>query len=673
MSSLGGSHAGQESWWWEEVHSNRTGVSGDFAKEFKNETVKEPGMFAADHIPDEASLLVREAIQNSWDAARERYVAEAHEAGGSEPFAVRFRFAELVGAERTSFCEVLGLDDLADRVAAMRHESAKNPRGDLGLSERDCLTNLRADRPLRVLQLVEEHGGGMDGPWQGGRSKLWRAMCSLGMTRETAGHGGSYGYGKAGLIRGSAIRTVVAYTCFREHPDDEGVTRRLLGMTYWGSHRHGGDCTGTRWFGMPNDDGGRKPFVNEGADAMARRLGIEVREPGMAAQLGSTLLVVDPTVTPDDVLRATERHWWPALEDDDVDFDISVVDASGDRVERHPQPTRNRDLKPFIDSYERALSPPDTPRKKGDRWWVHALNSVQDLGKPGTLALAADSSDTENWTFPNIGANDSAQGERPWEHRSLVALVRGPRMVVEYWDRKQAWPYVRGTFVATPEVDDALRATEPKAHDAWHDDAVSGDAPEVSARLARTVLTAISRQVDRFRKDLKPEPPPSRELKLDVWDDLARLLDGPDRVVVPPPPPPPPSPRALSIHPGGELSADADGRIHCAGTAAVQWTEDNLPPDVSTGDVEVRLRFNFEGADRKEFIGAELAVEAPLGFSETDLGSGRFRGRLAVGDKAEFEYLSESYDPEWTGTLTLDAIVLEASTPSADESGDGDG
>ena len=108
MSSLGGSHAGQESWWWEEVHSNRTGVSGDFAKEFKNETVKEPGMFAADHIPAEASLLVREAIQNSWDAARERYVAEAHEAGGGGRSRSRFDFgsqnSSALSAPRSARC-----------------------------------------------------------------------------------------------------------------------------------------------------------------------------------------------------------------------------------------------------------------------------------------------------------------------------------------------------------------------------------------------------------------------------------------------------------------------------------------------------------------------------------------------------------------------------------------
>ena len=76
-------------WWWEGVDPHRTGVSGDFAKEFKNETVKEPGTFAADHIPAEASLLVREAIQNSWDAARERYAADADLSGGGGSRAVR--------------------------------------------------------------------------------------------------------------------------------------------------------------------------------------------------------------------------------------------------------------------------------------------------------------------------------------------------------------------------------------------------------------------------------------------------------------------------------------------------------------------------------------------------------------------------------------------------------
>lgn len=578
----------------------------------------------------------------------------------------------MTGDERSSFCEVLGLNDLADRVTEMRHTSGQDPRGELGLSERDCLTNLHDSQSLRILHLVEEHGGGMDGPWQGGRSKLWRAMCSLGMTRDTAGHGGSYGYGKAGLIRGSAIRTVFAYTCFREHANEPGVTRRLLGMTYWGSHGiRGSDYTGTRWFGRPTPDGGRMPFANEDADAVARQLGIETRDPSQPAQLGTTLVVLDPTVTPDDVLRAAERHWWPALEDDDIDFSVSVVDETSADAERHPQPSRNPDLKPFIDSYERALSPPDASPADGDRWRVHQLSPVQGFGKPGTLALAADGSDSDNWTLPDIGANGGPSNEDSWAHRSLVALVRGPRMVVEYWDKRRASPYVRGTFVAAPEVDDAFRATEPKAHDAWHDNWVSGDVPEEAAKLASTVLNAIRRHVDKFRRDLKLTPPPNRDLKMDVWDDLARMLDGTGRGGDPPPPPPPTAPRYFSIQPGGQLAADADGRVHFAGVAAVKWNEDHQPQNVDTAVVDVRVRFNFDGADRREAVRAQMEVEVPSGFAEVEPGSGRFRGRIAVGESAEFQYWSESYDPEWTGTLTVEADIVAGAAATSDLGGDG--
>ncbi len=570
---------------------------------------------------------------------------------------------EIAGTERDLFCEVLGLNDLADRITKLHQTSCKNTRSALGLSEQDCLTNLRANQTIRVLQLLEEHGGGMNGPWQGGRSKMWRAMCSLGMTRETRGHGGSYGYGKAGLIRGSRVRTVFAYSCFREHPDDPDVTRRLLGMTYWGSHQlQGSDYTGIRWFGAQTADGShgsRKPFFNEVADEMACKLGIETRDPTSQEQLGTTLLVIDPTVEPNDVIRATERYWWPALEDDDIDFSVSVIDESSDDAECYPKPRQRADLKPFIDAYEQALSPPDASSNNSNSWRrVHSLKSVSPSSKLGTLALVADDNAGNSWTFPDIGTNNKANKEDSWEHRSLVALVRGPRMVVEYWDKRRAAPYVRGTFVAADEVDEALRKTENKAHDTWHDGNVSGDVPKEAAELAKKLMRAIARHVDSFRSQLKPKPAPNHELKMDVWDDLARMLDGSGRGGDPKPPPPSP-PRHFSIQPGGKLAAELDGRVYCTGGAIVRWNEEHLPPEASMAVVEVRVRFNFEGADRKESSPAQIAVKAPAGFEEVKPGSGCFRGQIALGESAEFEYLSESYDPEWTGTLTVEANITE--------------
>ena len=66
---------------------------------FRGERVKAPGLFGADPLQDESALLMREAVQNSWDAALEsRNEAASAGAGGPRtpiPFEVRFRLFEL--------------------------------------------------------------------------------------------------------------------------------------------------------------------------------------------------------------------------------------------------------------------------------------------------------------------------------------------------------------------------------------------------------------------------------------------------------------------------------------------------------------------------------------------------------------------------------------------------
>jgi len=81
-------------WHWEEVVPGRISASGDFAKMFRGERVKAPGVFGSELLQDESALLMREAVQNSWDAALEtRKEAASTEAGLPTPipFEVRFR------------------------------------------------------------------------------------------------------------------------------------------------------------------------------------------------------------------------------------------------------------------------------------------------------------------------------------------------------------------------------------------------------------------------------------------------------------------------------------------------------------------------------------------------------------------------------------------------------
>ena len=71
----------QPEWHWEQIDPDRTGASGDLSKMFKNEAMKAPGFLAADAPSDEAALLVREVIQNSWDAALESRATDSPRGG----------------------------------------------------------------------------------------------------------------------------------------------------------------------------------------------------------------------------------------------------------------------------------------------------------------------------------------------------------------------------------------------------------------------------------------------------------------------------------------------------------------------------------------------------------------------------------------------------------------
>ena len=58
-------------WVWEPLSTSRTSLSGDIGKLFRNEEVKSPGVLAREAPAPVASVMAREVIQNSWDAATE--------------------------------------------------------------------------------------------------------------------------------------------------------------------------------------------------------------------------------------------------------------------------------------------------------------------------------------------------------------------------------------------------------------------------------------------------------------------------------------------------------------------------------------------------------------------------------------------------------------------------
>ena len=121
-------------WRWEETDPDRSGSSGDLAKLFKNESVKNPGVFASAAPSEHATLMAREVIQNSSDAATEL----SDELGESAPeFEIAFEFDSLADGAKDSFVRAL---DLA--AIAARGTNAADPswRSRLGLDVESILT-----------------------------------------------------------------------------------------------------------------------------------------------------------------------------------------------------------------------------------------------------------------------------------------------------------------------------------------------------------------------------------------------------------------------------------------------------------------------------------------------------------------------------------------------------
>jgi hypothetical protein len=637
-------------WRWETVNPGQSTTSGDIAKLFKNEAVKQPGVLGDGAPPVDATLLAREAIQNSWDAGTQ-LATELREAGREPPkFRLRFVYHSYVGQSKADLAAALDLVALATR-------SSQLDRRKLGLADQDALLELDdPTKPLRVLQLIEQGTTGMDGPWTGPASKLFLAMVSLGFTEKAERAGGSYGYGKGGLIRGSRIRTVVAHTCFRERPDDPGVTRRALGMTYWGTHGDASEFTGFARLGADAADGLVEPLVNDAADQLANNLHISLRNPAEPRELGSTFLLVDPTVEPDDLRIAVERSWWPAIVDEDCDFDVWIDTEDGHR--HIPRPKSNDVLRTFISGYELALTAPDDQLEASFRKDLGSYQPVESSEKRrlGAVGLTAD---LASWSYAH-GAETNGDGNI--DHQSLVALVRGPHMVVEYYPVGRHQPYVRGTFVADVDVDDLLRQTEPKAHDAWLDKQEEEGINPLAPKYAKELLRRLRAAVLEFRKQLKRPPLKAQDIRLPLLDDLFRnVLENRGTRK---PPPPPPDPRVVGISLEQHVEAAGTDAIRIRARVGMHLTE-NHAADSATCRLAVRVAFDEDG-----HRGDDCPVRVltpPEGFDvddHVDTKGTVLRGSLTH-DWITFDVVSDEYDPDWTAQLLVSGEPLDA--PEAEE------
>jgi hypothetical protein len=426
--------------------------------------------------------LAREVIQNSWDAAQILRKEPGH------TFLTRFRFVSFDAPSSAKIRESFCVDDLKSQFT--KKLNIKETKAPLVIG----------NGSVRAL-IVEDFGAhGLYGaPKLQKRSIMYRALYTVGATGKDSADelsGGSFGLGKGAFINASSSHTVVAYSCFRQFEGDP-VTRRLVGWTWHDDFEDGAEYfDGRAIFGehFQQDSGVKvkpRPYEDSKADQLAGLLNISPRNASIPGDLGTSLVLFDPIIDPDDLCVAIEDNWWPAILEPSIRLTIEIVKEDGSVI--YPKPSSRKDLQPLIRAYEIATQVSDAPLGKNEK--KVSVPNYEKFSNIGNFGLVAEYSDEDRVT----------------KTPPKTILTRGPRMVIGELDRKfngksVAIHAVFATSISNGDVDKALRQTEPAAHDRWSTNTGDEDS-RASALLAAHIQAKFTQEINSFAKAMINEAP----------------------------------------------------------------------------------------------------------------------------------------------------------------------
>jgi hypothetical protein len=432
---------------------------------------------------DRFVVLVREAAQNSWDAA-----------DPERDSPVRFAI---------DLCE---LDEHAGD--AWRHLLLDGAPAAEHLPLRDKL-----DGPMSMLFVSDRGTVGLDGPTRadhvhaGERHNYVSFVLNVGEPRDVEFGGGTYGFGKAVFFLASSASTVLVYTRCRN--SDGRAESRLVGCALGPSFEFEGQAyTGRHWFGVPAETAEIvDPILGDAADTLAEQLGFPSFADG---ELGTTIAVVAPELDGNNPESVTDRlahavlwHLWPKMIDhgDGPAMEFSVA---RDGV---------------------ALAIPSPEAHPALREFVAALLELDASGETITYSAGAVPIGQINLrtTFappPEIDDVGREVGFGSGVHH--CCLLRSPELVVEYREGPplpddRIW--YAGVFRVFPEQDGTFAQAEPPTHDAW--------SPEYLEDRERSLVRVTLRKIDeKLRSHAAPRATVTSSGAGDGLAGMSRMLGG---------------------------------------------------------------------------------------------------------------------------------------------------
>lgn len=388
-------------------------------------------------------VLVREAVQNCWDAKRP----------GSQGIRVH------IGRSTID----------SGKVNLLKDTVLVDPPLGLALADELC-------DGMQTLYVADFGTHGLAGPTRADRPGEPRDFVdfvrNIGQPPDKDFGGGSFGYGKAAFYIASAARTVIVDTLCEVASGK--FQRRLLGCGLGDTFDVDGvPYTGRHWWGRMVD-GTPEPVTGDEADTIADLLGLPSRR-GPDGR-GTTVLVVAPSVgietsdgtdaTMDFIAEAIAWNFWPRMIDTPGGARRSMEFALSDngRTVRIPNPRTHPRLRGFVEAIDRLRQEPadDLDELVIDSE-IRSLRPVRRLGR-----LTIQKGPVAPFDLPDRAVPKGARITASGVHH--IALMRTPELVVTYLEG--ASPLIgrlgySGVFQCALDVDDMFKAAEPPTHDDW--------------------------------------------------------------------------------------------------------------------------------------------------------------------------------------------------------------
>jgi len=438
------------------------------------------------------AVLVRETVQNSWDARIADHV----------PVSYMVRGWEILPDQRQI---------LRNQVFSERPTPESLP-----------MEILDSDAPLYGLIIADRGTRGLAGPTradvvpEGSERNFISFLRDVGQPSNQSLSGGTYGYGKASLYLTSGMRTILVHTRCKTSGGkfESRFIAASLGQR-WADKKHR-QFTGRHWWGTNGGDVA-EPVFNRDADQLAASLGMGGFE---SNETGTTILILDPLLndrtsekqarfeaierTPVQALNLMAEYalwfFWPKMIAKDAGFpSVNFRFSWENHVVELPHPSEFPPLAGFVEAMERLKG----GRTDGAVLQMHTKDIASERPRKhlGKLVLQ------QFVIQKDFTRLDTGSSESPFDSITHhTALMRQAELVVKYLEGRPLASSIgyAGVFIADADVDDVFAKSEPPTHDEWSPESLTDSWHKTYVRVA---LRKISEEMMGFAQTPRTAAP----------------------------------------------------------------------------------------------------------------------------------------------------------------------